>query len=750
MAYGIKYKFKFESTNGKTYTVNLLKDGFSGTAVSRPLGKAPVIRMKEGDPFRATSCDLVLECQTDGEFADLYTSDPFKYRIDVYSGNTQVWTGFIATEVYAEPNIAPPYDVSVTATDGLGILKEYIFEASGTKTLARHMNALLANTGLSLPIDWVSKLSEDGDTVQNFLLGAAINLDYMVGKTCYEVLELLLQSLHATITQREGRWLVIRETDFSIYNGGIAAYRTTTASSPTASAVTLSGYKSVGKMGVADMWPVGHTTRRVVPAKRRVTVEAPWEVRNHAYSVQDDAWVPQNAYATFVSVGGGNSYYHLVTQRVGNDLVAGKIAMARGLYRFTKSLAVKVRASGSVVGIVMKYTPDGGSDYYWNGEEWGTTDPSFLRTSVKSLNVETSAASEAAEVEFTIPAHGETTTGVFYLYVLGSCDVFDVDLRPIMNKGYRDELVIDNGARGDGDTVSITGGRMTSDDYSITTPDMYGVWYSGSSPIYLFADTHFDDVDFMSLQALGRALSVALPRIETSGVLDFPSGTVLPPIAILANSVDSIVTSYDWDLYNDELTFHAVTLPAASLSVESETVTVLGNASVPSSSGGVSGGGSSGGGGGSTVSVADAVTGGGEIVKLTIDGTTTSIKNNVAWGASGGALAQNRAKLSVNGTEKTLLLDGFSELPAVSSSDNGKVLKVVSGAWAKGDDSGIDDVTSQQDGTVDIELTNGDVVTIDMNHTHPQYLKFVLCADEAAYNAISPKDSSTLYLIPES
>jgi hypothetical protein len=30
------------------------------------------------------------------------------------------------------------------------------------------------------------------------------------------------------------------------------------------------------------------------------------------------------------------------------------------------------------------------------------------------------------------------------------------------------------------------------------------------------------------------------------------------------------------------------------------------------------------------------------------------------------------------------------------------------------------------------------------------YAKYVLCQDEAAYNAITNKDSSTLYLIPES
>ena len=70
-------------------------------------------------------------------------------------------------------------------------------------------------------------------------------------------------------------------------------------------------------------------------------------------------------------------------------------------------------------------------------------------------------------------------------------------------------------------------------------------------------------------------------------------------------------------------------------------------------------------------------------------------------------------------------------LPAVSSSDNGKILQVSSGAWAT--------VTPP---TIP---TNVSAFTNDAN-----YVKYVLCADEAAYNAITTKDSGTLYLIPES
>lgn len=58
-------------------------------------------------------------------------------------------------------------------------------------------------------------------------------------------------------------------------------------------------------------------------------------------------------------------------------------------------------------------------------------------------------------------------------------------------------------------------------------------------------------------------------------------------------------------------------------------------------------------------------------------------------------------------------------------------------------------VPTPSDGTVIFTHRNGDTTTLDLNHTHPQYLKYYLCADEAEYNAIQNKDSGTLYGIPE-
>lgn len=692
MAYQVKYKFQFESIHDVFYSVSILEDGFAGTATTRPLGKAPTLRMAEGDPFRATSLDLDLECQVDGEFASLYTSDPLQYKVEVRRGGSPsqqgslVWSGFVATELYAEPNIAPPYDVHVTATDGLGTLKEYIFEGAGLRSVAAHFRDFLSQTGLSLNIDMVSSLAPASGTPGDFMDNVYINLDHMAGENVYDVLKALLESIHATITQSGGRWLVIRETDFAVGTGGdIAVYRTPASSGSTFEATISARVKSVGKMGVADMWPVGQTTRRVVPAKRRITVEAPWNIANAAYSVQENEWTLENVRASWVNNGGnGNNCYRLIS--IPNQLAQyGIISMPLALFRFSKDISVRIRTSASssgffvnMVGIAASYRLSGETStyYYYSGEVGWTDTLDANKIEMKEVRATSKIASQADEVSFIIPSRGTTDPGVMAIYVYGAfVDVFEVIITPVINKGYQDEIVINNGARGDGETVSILGGRMTQEEFDVA--DFYcGIWtpQSGHPAIYTFSDSHYSSKDYLSLQTLGRAISVALPRVETEGTLDIPSGMIQIPIAIYCNSAYSIIQSYEWNLVEDELRMKALTLPAASLTVTSETITSTGNAGA-GSSGGSSGGG---GGGRSTVAVSELGTTGGVVAKITVDGTDYVVKNRIAWGTP----SDNKTSLAVNGTGRTLLMDGWSELPAVTSSDNGKVLGVVSGAWA--------------------------------------------------------------------
>ena len=603
MAYGVKYRFDLESIHGVLYTVMILKNNYSGTIKTRPLGKSPVIRMQEGDPFRATSCNLVLECQEDtngvGEFAELYTSDPNEFRVDIYRGGTinvggtMIWQGFVATELYSEPDIAPPYDVSVTATDGLGLLKEYDFPARGLQSVRSHLRYLLSQTGLNLNLYCCLTQGPTNGSPTDLFDNISINLDYMVGENCYDVMSELLRSLHLTVTQYKGAWLLIRETDTADKlnsSGALSVYSLPSRSQQSITTTTISGVsKSVGKMGVADMWPVGYLTRRVVPAKKSVTIEAPWHPVNGAPSVQEDDWDTSGYVytgATFVSVGDGNSYYQFGTSGGYNftDVVFAEIPVAN----FTKTIDVRILASlasgltsGGVIGMHAQFFPSGGSSFisYCGPEQgWGTYATSDSSIPKQTVDVQTDLASDAQEVAIALPPPSGYGAGTLKIFIVGKgIRVFDVSVAQNMNKGYRDRILINNGARGEDGTYVITGGRVLYGDL------IAGAFHNGvfvftsnpDNPVTAWSDNRRYGLDFMSLTAMDYAQSIALPRIELTGKIDVPSYLTTIPFVLSLRNVYHQMKNYDWDLFEEEVNFSAVSTPAASLTVESETITNL-------------------------------------------------------------------------------------------------------------------------------------------------------------------------------
>ena len=277
MAYATKYRFTFESTHGATYRILIQKDGYSGSIINRPLGRAPVLQRKNSGRVYGTSLEIYAECNVDGEFSELYTSSATEFRVQLYKGNSLKWSGFVSPELYSEPDVAPPYDVHIIATDGLGELKQHNFEAIGDNTLQSLFGYLLMYTGLSASTNFVSALSATDSngglvTAANLWSSAFINVDYMAGKTCYDVLQYLLDTLCACITMQDAGWLIWRENDI-------------TSSDVPVSLVT--------SMGAGGLWPIGYMNRKVVPAKKSISVEAPfhlWTTLVNPDMTQDSGW----------------------------------------------------------------------------------------------------------------------------------------------------------------------------------------------------------------------------------------------------------------------------------------------------------------------------------------------------------------------------------------------------------------------------------------------------------------------------
>lgn len=602
MAYSVKYLFKFASAAGTTREIRVLKDGYSGEVIQRPLGRAPMLKKQQNGPVHGTSLEFYAECNVDREFIEFYTSDPKDYRVDLYAGSTLLWQGYITPELYSEPDIAPPYDVQVVATDGLGELKLYDYVPQGTVTLRAMLTYLLGYTGLSTDVFLISSL-KPGSAGAGSLLEKTINLDYMAGQTCYEVLTYILDTLHATITWWKGAWILTRETNVTFTSGKVRYFNTAGNS-----ALLTDSVQALGKMRVNPVWPVGQLSTVIDPAKNKVTVQAPWHTvtcLQNPEMTSDTAWAKYNSAAYNTGTGG----YYFPYPLSGTPQLRQQVSMA-GIrvpltlsVRATAATAAAGQGASAEIGVALIYTV-GGTSYHLRkgtdgGLEWlaGSDVPSGAIPPrgapvdfTQALAMWDAGRIEAEELKIeNIPAfmqNGAFPAGTLTVYILGYCaTVYGAYLDVVLPKGYQDILRLDNGARGEGSTVEIAIGRETADN-AYYAAFLQGLLLDSGNLITSFSDANFTTgMDYLAFIARDYALSVALPRAKVTGTVFLESSVQIPPLVFTKGLLDYWLETFAWNLYEDELEIEARTLPSASLTVESETILESDGSTVSSSSG---------------------------------------------------------------------------------------------------------------------------------------------------------------------
>ena len=124
--------------------------------------------------------------------------------------------------------------------------------------------------------------------------------------------------------------------------------------------------------------------------------------------------------------------------------------------------------------------------------------------------------------------------------------------------------------------------------------------------------------------------------------------------------------------------------------------------------------------------------------KPTIPSKTSDLTNDI------GFVTSTTMATALAGKQDTLT---FDNAPTAGSNNPVKSSGIKTYVDGKATITGI---TTNQDGAFTITLSDGNSFTVNLTHSHPLYLKYQLMVDEAAYNALSTKDSGTLYLIPES
>lgn len=580
--YGQKYRFIFDSMNQSEIEITISQKDYDGESQQRSLGRAPILKREASGRIHGTSLELWAECQEDGEFAQFYTSDAREFLVEVYRDGSILWSGFISPELYSEPDLPPPYDVQLIATDGLGELKNYDFPAVGGATIQDHLENILSRTGQQLEVRKISTLLYNS---MNSPFNLNLNINYLKEESCYDVLQRFLETFNAHITYKDGEWLLYRETDLM-------------------HAVTEPQYtgfvdiQDFGSIQNYQWWPIDHLSTTIEPAKKSVEVVSEVHYKDNALNpISSGSWTTT-----------GDAYFD--SDELCYCLESNTDAISQPIYFWRENavnypLILKLRAFGMVpdydAGVYLSihiWTNDENNTEYWLEEivdkpgqyEWKSVE-SDLNITLESYSAG-AGNDDKSDIEISIPVTRYERTramGVGYIEQMEvkitpmwspnqeqSIRVYACDLiRAKQPKGYKADVQILNNARGKADAVEL----LICDNKSITPSChlfQYNVPYNSEDNEYAVAwsSVHFLSNTFLKLMSMDHALSVALPRQRYTGVLNVPRGKSIPLLFRRDNTL-YMLDKYSYDLHRDELQVTMTSVPTANVDIENDVIKPL-------------------------------------------------------------------------------------------------------------------------------------------------------------------------------
>lgn len=266
MSYGIRYIMTWLSEKNEDCRIEILEKDFAGLSKLKKLGSAPILHIDDADNgIIGTSLTMMIQADIDGELRDLYTIDSKKFKVILYRNNAAIWSGYILQELYNEQYIAPPYDVEVTATDQLALLKDVryaIDEDFSRKSILEIIKNALTPTGLELGFVVQTALMPTVQDIDgSFVALTRLNDAAYAGMTCYDCLSEILATANMHLVQIDNRWCIYRTNDINakeyLYSNDL----------------TFEGIQqiediTIGEIRKDDAYPVGSLALTKIPAKK--------------------------------------------------------------------------------------------------------------------------------------------------------------------------------------------------------------------------------------------------------------------------------------------------------------------------------------------------------------------------------------------------------------------------------------------------------------------------------------------------
>lgn len=570
MAYGELYRFVFDAANGPEVTISVAKKDYTGEVYRRAVGGSATLRRERSGCILGSSLAWSAECLSEDEFAELYTSDPTLYRVSLLFSGTTVWQGFITPELYSSPWVDTPYDVTLTATDNLAELKNSTFKATGDIQVEWLIRDLLEITGLSIShaqdmeVAYISSMKGD----RKHLSSLTVNVDHLADETCYDVLNSVLESLHAVLylDYATESWVVMRETDVSGANVGFLTF---------------------GKLdGLSDLAVNGSLAMEIVPARKELTVSEEihaanvakafnssnvqttggtpkWEESEYGAAVRLTTVPPSQLSGTpesidsvagqlFTSLAAGRRYT-LTFKARNTGFFVGKTLLQWGLF---------IIGQNGSVSRTLYFDTNGGYSAAYPGSDY--PNDTELTPEIAEYSFSFVIPQKVGSAAFT-PSQGSFSARCMRKGDGSSVWTAEAWLADVRLKvadfpdGLSTRVVLDNDARTEADGVALEfGGDMASGRQNVIRETEF------------ISDAIVPEQDFNTFMAIDNALSVALPRLRLSGVMFFKKPTWrLPKFVrtthVSADNLDYIVEEYNFNLLTGDIDISMISLPAAAL-----------------------------------------------------------------------------------------------------------------------------------------------------------------------------------------
>ena len=129
MSYGSIYESIFESQSGETYIIDIQKLNYSGSVTDIVCaGAKPVLHKYQTDDPKApvAGCAVELSFVNDGTLplSSFYSVIDNEYRVVISWRGQPLFIGFVLIDDSEEDITGADHEISITATDNLGLLKD--------------------------------------------------------------------------------------------------------------------------------------------------------------------------------------------------------------------------------------------------------------------------------------------------------------------------------------------------------------------------------------------------------------------------------------------------------------------------------------------------------------------------------------------------------------------------------------------------------------------------------------------------